>query len=261
MGKFMGAGEITVAKRNATTGFPSGAFTTFGCVDTFDPAFSEERGEDHVERCSGLGQVDDPGVVKKRSGTVSMTFTEWNIHNIAKMLQAEIIAAGSPAVASPETLPAGLVDGDAWHLGMASGQSHQNITGLTLTDDDSPPAALTLNTHYTLDAVFGTIKFIDIAGKSQPFITNGYGYTQKQGAAIFTASDDEYIIRVNSLNARQSLAKGIVEFYRARFSIVGSLPLITDDRATFTLTADLIADQTREIDATWGQFGRVIPLA
>lgn len=260
MGKFMGAGEITVAKRNSVTGFPSGLFRSFGCVDIFDPKFTISRGQPHVERCSGDALIDAPGVVKERGGTLDLSFTEWNIKNIALMLGATIVDEASPAVAVAETLPAGVVDGDVWHLGMATGTSRHKITGLVLNEDGSPLGAdLVLNTNYTLDADYGTIKFIDVAGKTQPFATNAYGYTDREAAVIFNASEDEYIIRVNSKNVEQSKAKGIVELYRGRFNIIGSFPLIADDRTTFALTAELFGDSEREVDATYGRFGRVIP--
>lgn len=259
MAKFMGAGEITVAKRNLTTGFPSGPFKSFGCVDIFDPSFTIERGEDHVERCTGDALVDAPGVIKKQSGVVQLSFTDWNIQNIAFMLGATIVEAVAPAVAAAETLPT-VVAGDVWHLGMASGDSRHNITGLVLNEDGSPTGAdLTLDTHYSLDATFGTIKFLNVDGLVQPFATNAYGYTDKQAAVIFKASEDEYIIRLNSLNVEASKAKGIIEFYRAKFQLAGSMPLISDDRVTFQMTADLLGDADRDIDATYGRFGRVIP--
>lgn len=261
MGKFMGAGEITVAKRNPTTGFPSGPFKSFGCVDIFDPKFTIERGADHIERCTGEALVDAPGVIKSRKGVVDLSFTEWNMHNIALLLGATIVEEAAPAVAAAETLPTGFVDGDVWHLGMATGTSRHNITGLVLNEDGSPAGAdLVLDTNYTHDATYGTIKFIDIAGKVQPFATNAYGYTDKQAAVIFNASEDEYIIRHNLLNVDQSLAKGIIELYRGKFNLAGSFPMINDDRVIFQMTADLLGDATRALDATYGRFGRIIPV-
>lgn len=260
MAKFMGAGEVTVAKRNVNTGFPSGPFRTFGCVDVLDPKFTVERGNDHIERCSGEGLVDAPGVIKSRKGTLDLSFTEYNMRNIALMLGANIVEEAAPAVAAIETLPAGFEDGDYWHLGAATGTTRHTITGLVINEDGSPAGAdLLLNTNYTLDAALGTVKFIDIAGKVQPFQTNAYGYTDKQAAVIFGGTEDEYIIRVNSKNVDNSLAKGIYEFYRGRFNLVGNYPLISDDRVTFAMTVELFGDQERELDATYGRFGRVIP--
>lgn len=256
--KFQGAGEITVARRNLATGKPATAFQTFGCVDVFDPKFTVEKGTPHIERCSGLGQTDYQGE-KSKSGTLDLSFTDWTIENIAKMLGGEIIPASEPAIADPETLPEGIVAGDAWHLGADGDVTHQAITDLTIKDSDSPQGTLVEGVNYTLDPVYGTIKFIDVDGFVQPFLTNAYGYTNKRAVAIFKRTADEFFLRVNSKNVANALSKGIGEFYRAKFDPPSSFPLISDDMVTFSMAATLYADQDRAVDADYGQFGRMIP--
>lgn len=256
--KFQGAGEITVARRNPVTGFAASAFTSFGCVDVFDPKFTVEKGTAHIERCSGLGATDYQGI-KSRSGTLDLSFTDWNIRNIAFMLGGEVIEATDPDTADPETLPDGFQNGDAWHLGASTGTTHQAITGLVLKDSASPQATLVAGTDYILDPVYGTVKFVNVDAFTQPFQTNGYGFTNKGGVAIFRRVADEFIVRVNSKNVASNLNKGIGEFYRAVFDPPSSFPLIGDDFATFSISANLYQDLSRDVDAEWGQFGRMLP--
>lgn len=256
--KFQGAGEITVARRNPDTGFAASAFRSFGCVDVFDPKFSVEKGTPHIERCSGLGGTDYQGI-KSRSGTLDLAFTEWNVRNIAFMLGGTIVEPGATDTADPETLPDGFENGDSWHLGANGAVTHQAITALVIKDSASPQITLVAGEHYLLDPVYGTVKFIDIAALTQPFVTNAYGFTNAGGVAIFKNVSDEYIVRVNSKNVASNLAKGVGEFYRAQFDPPSSFPLIGEDFATFSLSANLYQDLTREVDAEWGQFGRMLP--
>lgn len=261
MGKFQGAGEISIAKRNLLTGKPSTAFRSLGCVDVFDPKFTIEKGTPHIERCSGQGQIDYQGI-KSRGGSLDLTFTEWNMNNIIFMFNGtKVAASGEETTDEDEVLPEGIEAGDSWHLGADGDVTHQAITGdLGITDAASPAAPLVEGTHYLLDRVYGTLKFIDVDGFTQPFVVPaGYGYTNKASAVIFTAPTDEYFIRVNSKNVAQSLAKGIVELYRGKFDPPASVPLINDDFTSFAISATLYQDQDRANDSEYGQFGRVIP--
>lgn len=259
MGKFQGAGEVSLAKRNLDTGKPSGPFRTLGCVDILDPKFTIEKGTPHIERCSGQGNIDYQGV-KSKQGALDLTFTEWNMNNIIFMFNGTKVEAGGSQVADPETLPEGFEDGDYWHLGADGEVTHQAISGLTISSAGSPPGpALVEGTNYLLDPVYGTVKFIDIAGFTQPFVTNAYGFEDKEAAVIFTAAADEYFVRFNSKNVAQGLAKGIVELYRAKFDPPPSVPLIGEDFASFAINAVLYQDQDRQEDSVYGQFGRVLP--
>lgn len=260
MGKFQGAGEISIAKLNPSTKRPVSAFRFLGCVDSFDPKFAVQKGAEHFERCSGLGLLDDQKI-KSVSGSVDLTFTEWSTGNIAWMLNGGIVPQGAPAVAAIETLPDDIVDGDQWHLGASSGVTRMNITALTLTDSASVPSALVLNTHYSLDPIYGTIKFLDVSTKVQPFVTNAYGYTDPEAVPMLNAPGAQYMLRFNTLNVFNDLAKGVEELYIVQFDPIASLPGISDDFATFSMSGTTYADLTRAVDAEYGRFGRVIPLA
>lgn len=261
MGKFQGAGEISIAKRNLLTGKPSTAFKSLGCVDAFDPKFTIEKGTPHIERCSGQGAIDYQGI-KSKQGSLDLTFTEWNMNNIVFMFNGTKVLGDNDAQTTDEeeVLPEGIEAGDSWHLGADGEVTHQAITDLEITDSGSPETTLTEGEHYSLDPVFGTIKFLDVEDLVQPFVIQpGYGFKNKASAVIFTAPADEYFIRVNSKNVAQGLAKGIVELYRGKFDPPSSVPLINDDFTSFAITATLYQDQDRTSDSDYGQFGRVVP--
>lgn len=257
MSKYMGAGEVSIAKRDATTGRPTTPFIFLGCVDTFEPSFTVELGTPHVERCSGTGAVDFQAV-KSRQGTINLTFTEWNVNNIKLMLNGTVVSAGSPGTVTNESLPTGMIVGDMWHLGAGTGDTRHSITGLVLRGTGSPTFTLTLDTHYEADTTFGTIEILNTDGYTQPILAS-YGYTDQEAVVALNAVDDSFIVRFNSLNVANSSEKGIIELYKAKINPAQSLPLISDDFATFTLSMRLEQDLVaRSTSSTYGQFGRVI---
>lgn len=261
MAKFQGAGEVTITRLNLTTKRAAGPARFLGCVDSFDPSFAIQKGNEHFERCSGLGLLDEQSI-KSISGALSLALTQWDLRTIAWMTAGTIAAEGSPAVAVQADLPSSDFEaGDYWHLGAETGQTKHNITGFVLKDSASPENTLTLNTHYTLDAVYGTIKFLDVSGFTQPFVTNAYGYTQPTAVAVANDTGAQYLVRFNSKNVRDGLSKGVEELYVWQPDPITSLPGIGDDFATFTISGPLFADLTREIDDDYGRFGKIIPVA
>lgn len=259
MSKLQGAGELYIAKLGDDN-LPSGPLRFLGCVDSFAPKFAVEKTTPHFERCTGLG-LQDEQKIKNRTGTVDLVFTEYTLENMAFALNGLVIEQGSPLVAPIEIFPSDdFVNGDRWALGAMSRQVHNNITGLVLTDSATAPNTAVLNTDYTLDAVRGTIKLLDVSGFTQPFKTNAYGYTKAAEVPIFVDPGAKYLVRFDRKNVFDNLAAGVDQFYVVQFDPIAELPLISDDFVPFSMTGTILADSERLGDEE-GQFGLVIPRA
>lgn len=257
MSTLRAGGEVSIARLNTTTGLPSSAFRFLGCADSFEPKFSVEEGS-RVEGCSGLFQTVQTWE-KTKNGTFDLALRDTTAKNLALATGGTIVDADvSPASVTDEEIPAGVIAGDRWQLGADSLKTHENITSLVITDSATVPSTLTLDTHYTLEATLGTVKFLDVDGFTQPFVC-AYSYQDKSYVSIFTDTQAEWLLRYNYRNADNSLARGGVEFYRVKFKTIPNLPLISQDPITLAMSGAMLADTNRDVDAEYGQFGRVIP--
>lgn len=261
MSKFQGAGEVTITRLNLTTKRAAGPARFLGCVDSFDPKFAIQKGAEHFERCSGLGLLDEQGI-KSISGSLDLSLTQWDLKTVAWMTSGSIAAQAAPAVAVAAYAPsADFVAGDFWHLGAETGQTKHNITGLIVADSGSPPNTLTVDEDYSLDAVYGTVKWLNVGGFTQPFHFNAYGYTQPTAVAVVNDTGAQFLVRFNSKNVKDGLSKGVEELYVWQPDPIASLPGISDDFTTFPMSGPLFADLTREVDDEYGRFGKIIPVA
>lgn len=249
-------GEILIAKLNLITGLPSTAFRFIGCADSFEPKFAIDEGS-RTEGCSGLFQTVQTWE-RSKSGTFDIAAREVDPKNLALATGGTIVAAGEADTVVDEEIPAGVIAGDRWQLGADAQKTHENITTLVITDSATVPDTLTEGTDYTIEPIMGTVKFLNVAGFTQPFLAS-YGYTDKQYVSIFTDTQAEYLLRYNWRNADNSLARGGVEFFRSKFKTIPNLPLISQDPITLALSGAFLADLNRDVDAVYGQFGRVIP--
>lgn len=259
MSKLQGAGELFIAKLGDDN-LPIGPLRFLGCVDSFNPKFAVEKTTPHYERCTGLGLLDEQKI-KNRTGTVDLVFTEYTLENMAFALNGTVIAQGEAETAAIETFPSDdFIVGDRWALGAMSRQVHNNITGLVLKDSATVQNTLVLNEDYTLDAVRGTIKLLNVEGFTQPFVTNAYGYTAAAKVPIFVDPGAKYLVRYDRKNVFDNLAAGVDQFYVVQFDPISDLPLVSDDFVPFSMSGTIIADPERLGEAD-GQFGLIVPRA
>jgi hypothetical protein len=204
---------------------------------------------EHYESQSGSRSLDHR-MIKQKSATVTLTIEEFTKENLALALYGNY-TAGMTGTVTDEPLPAGLVVGDRYAL------AHPKVSALIVKDDAS--ATLTLGTHYTADTDFGAIQILNLASFVQPFKAS-YSYGAVTEIGIFTQPLPERFLRLEGLNTAQGNAKTLVELYRIAFDPLKEISFISNEYNKFELEGSLLADSTKPIDATLGQYGRIVEL-
>lgn len=246
---FQGRGNVYIAE--VVEGVLQEAYKRMICPDTFSIDLQTDSFE-HINKC---GPVDVPDYRGDRSssGTVNFSFAELGDLNFALAVLGTVTAAGSPGSVVGEDIPGPIAIGDTWFCGGL--ERHRAITGLTMTVGGSPSGgALTLNTHYTLDAPSGKITFLVAQALGA---TIGYGYTDPASVSMLSAGTKEYAMMFENINKADANDPGSVELYRVRMSPASNMDFLSDELQIPQLTGTVLADLTKlSSDTEFGQFGR-----
>lgn len=206
---------------------------------------------EHFESQTGQRALDHR-MIKQKSATVMLTIEEFTKENLALALYGNhILTAGSTVTDEP--LPNPVTIGDRYF------SAHPKMSALVVKDSAGTPATLTEGTDYTADLDFGALQFLNIAGFTQPFKAS-YAFGAITEIGIFTQPLPERFLRLEGLNTAQGNAKVLVELYRVAFDPLKEISFISDEYNKFELEGSLLADSTKPLDATLGQFGRIVQL-
>ena len=129
-----------------------------------------------------------------------------------------------------------------------------------LKDGAKAPAALTADTHYSIESAdHGTLKILDVDGKDQPW-TASYSYAKAENVPMFSDPAREVWIKLDAVNTDAGDANKpyVIELYRVRFDPVGELPLIHENYGALSLTGAILADASKADDTKLNRFGRVV---
>lgn len=251
MAYWSGRGIVEAAV--VTNGVP-GAFRDFGNAPQFDFNLSQEFAE-HYESRSGADALDGRWGGQKTT-TINAIFEEWNSANLALFVQGASSAQATTAVADYAISGATIAVGDILAL------RHQNVGSLVITDSAGTPATLVLNTHYTADLSYGEIKLLNIGSFVAP-LKAAYTPGAATNVNMFTQPEQEMMFRLKGLNKSDSNRKVLAEFYRCRVPTASLIKMIgtpTEGVTQFELSVSVLADSTKEGDATLGQYGRIVLL-
>jgi len=225
-----------------------GAFKFLTCVDeltlTNNLTYSE-----HKSKCSALDALDYKRP-KEITSDLAITFSDFVTEAMAVALLADTLAADVlPVPVTGEEVPI-VVDGDMTQLGGPDPAT--TITSLTFTDSDTTPATPVLGTNYTLDAVYGMITWLDVAGFTQPFVA---AYSKKNPLTLagLKAAPIERWITFQGFNTGNDNELVKVDMFRASFS-PSSLQFLPDDIGTLAVPASLLIDTTRPTTDPLGQY-------
>ncbi|MFC4161946.1 phage tail tube protein [Chitinimonas lacunae] len=147
-----------------------------------------------------------------------------------------------------EALPAGLV------VGNIVGLQNMGVSELVIKDSAAQPATLVEGKHYEY-SVHGGIRFLDVAGFTQPFKAD-YKYEATESSTVMSGGLREYAVRIEGLNADDG-EPVLIELWRVGGDPVDKLALISDDTEVFDLKLPLMADLSRPAEGPLGQFGRI----
>lgn len=251
---FSGQGKVYIGLRDATTGAPL-ALRHVGNVPELMLDPNVETIE-HQESMSGQRQTDHRLVTSKTVG-VTFTLEEFTKENLALALYGQSVAVAGASVTA-EAFPDSLVNGDIVRL------EHAKISSVVVEDAVASP--LTLDTHYEIvSADHGLLKLLDVSGFTQPFNVD-YDYAARDDVAMFNAASPERYLFFQGLNTANQdggvFEPVLVELFKVSLDPANEISLINeaDDLAQLQLTGTALADTLRAVDATLGQFGKIVRL-
>jgi hypothetical protein len=207
---------------------------------------------EHYESQSGQRALDHR-MVKSKSASLSLTIEEFTRENLALALYGTHVTTAGGTVTDEPVGGAAPVVGDRYFL------AHPKVSSLVVKDSAVTPATLALGTHYTADADFGAVQFLDATGFTPPFKAS-YAFGDVSEIGLFTQPLPERYLRLEGLNTAQGNAKVLVELYRVAFDPLKELALISNEYNKFELEGSLLADTTKPYDAVLGQFGRIVQI-
>jgi len=242
-------GVVYAAPRDAN-GNPLG-FLDLGNVSALELSPSTDVVE-HYESRSGQ-RLQDGRLITRKTMSLRLTMDEWLIDNLALGLYGTKATLASGLV-TDEAAPT-LADGEIYRT------RYPKISNVTITDSAATPATLTQGTDYEIVSPdHGTIKFINTAGFTQPFLID-YNYAGGTQIVMFDSPAPERWLKVDAINTAENNAPVLVEVYRVLLEPIGSLQLIQNDGyGTLELSGSALYDFSKQNDPTLGQFGRVIEL-
>lgn len=215
---------------------------------------------EHYESQSGQRSLD-LRLPKQKSATVSLTIEEFTRENLALALYGSfVVNNGGTVTDEPFSGPMPVI-GDRYLL------AHQRVSALVVKDSSATPKTLVDGTDYTADLAFGAVQFLRLNDGGTPAVPYvapfkaSYAFGTVTEIGMFTQPLPERFLRLEGINTAQNNAPVLVELYRVAFDPLKDLSLISDDLAKFPLEGALLADPTKPVDATLGQFGRVVMIA
>lgn len=191
---------------------------------------------------------------KAKTATVKLTLNDFSAANLALGLygDANVIASGSVATGSPETLPIGIVVGDSIML------AHTNVSAVVIKDSAGTPATLVSGTDYVVDSANGgVVRFLNIGTYTQPFKAS-YSYGGGTDLAMFIEEAPERYLILDGFNTVEGDSSPVrVQLYRVVFDPASTLDLISNDFGTLELSGSCLYDSVNAADATLGGFGKI----
>lgn len=191
-------------------------------------------------------------VPKSRGVNLEIMMDEQKREDVALAFQAAMNTTQSEAV-TDAALAGTLKVGDEIKL------DGFNLTAISITDSTASPVTAALNTHYTVDEQYGTIKILSLDGLTQP-LKASYMTGETESTVLFSLPDNaEYYLLfkgINSINDKR-LA---LELWRFKPEIQGEMDFINEETGEISIKGSALADTTKTNDPKLGGFGRIVYL-
>lgn len=132
-----------------------------------------------------------------------------------------------------------------------------NLTAVSFTDSSATPVTIDPS-KYTLDAVFGTVAFNDVAGITSPVLA-----TYTTGAVTHTtiASDftSEYQLFFKGINTATGENVALT-LHRTKKSPETEFPLIHEELGSYSISGQALSDPTKSADSALGLYGHMVTI-
>lgn len=212
-----------------------------------------------VERRSKRDAIESKGFsVVKYAGAMGKLICSQHTMDLFKLyfFGTKATVAGGAVTAVSFVPAAGIVQnaivplpGDRTHLS----------TFTSIVDSAGSPATLVQGTDYEIDNQAGVVKFLIVAGYTQPFKVTG---TQDAGSQIgaLKSRSQEMWLRHKVINIADSDDYGVLDAYRIQIDPAASWQLVTDgnEPQKYELAFQILKDTTKSSSADGGQFFRYV---
>lgn len=233
---FSGQGRLIIGERDPVTGKSINLREVGNC--TALELTVQTTKTDHKESMSGERAIDLT-LVTEKSATFTVTCESISLENLALGMWGKVLTSSAATVTDePHVAPAGA------YIALA----HQSVSAVVVHDVATPTPAVIPSTAYDLDPEFGTLRFNDT------YVVPGTGPTLGQITVDYTAAADvktvhgltevmppERFVRFEGINTVDGDLV-LVEFPRASFEPLASLPFINEELASFEMTGTLLRD-------------------
>lgn len=202
-------------------------------------------------------KVKDLSVVAQMDVSGRMVLDEFDPIIVAMALGGEVTEQSSGPTFSAKAFPTGLVVGGIYPIP----DGHVNLSSLTLVDSTGSPVTLTLNNHYSVDLVAGTIKILNLSAITQPLKASGAVANGANIVSIATKRGTEKFFRFDGINLADNDAPVIFEGYRG--TVGTSKIMVKSDgnevnKCEFAI--DFLRDESAPFDSAFGKTGRMVKI-
>lgn len=243
---FIGAGEVFIANRDAN-GNPKALDTLFE-VPILEVMIDDEYVD--VMDTTNVAQRD-AHILIKRMAEVSLTLRETRAAIIALVSNGRVVEAAAGSVANA-LFPTGILAGETHQLPGA----HTNVALVTIMDSaGGGGVSLVAGTDYVVDPIYGTVKFLNVTGKTQPFKT-GYNYGASSDVVSVSEQLPEKFLFFKGVDL-QTQKPVLLEIYRVSLKTTEKLQGKGSEVMDYSLRGAILIDKTKPKDGVRAQMYRM----
>lgn len=233
---FSGQGRLIIGERDPLTG-KSVSLREVGNCTSLELTVQTTK-TDHKESMSGERSIDLT-LVTEKSATFKVVCESISLDNLVFGLWGSILTSEASTVT------------DEPHVALAAGAivalDHQSVTAVVVSTDEATPVVVP-STAYSVDPEFGTLRFNDTyvpagtgvdLGKITVAYTGAAGLQTVHG--LTEVMPPERFVRFEGINTVDGDLV-LVEFPRASFEPLASLPFINEELASFEMTGTILRD-------------------
>ena len=247
-----GKGKVMLLERDAN-GVVSEGLYVGNCPELRFSSAAEKL--KHFESMTGTN-AQDREIITQITMEMSVTLESIADETLAVLVWGETNAIAA-AAAQSHFFPSGITNGQTHIIPNA-----WNITSPVLKDSAGSPATVD-SADYQLDTDFGSIKFVDVTGYTQPFELE-YDKGAAVGIPLLKTTQPQRFLRFEGKNlGNPGLSYAdtfIVELYNIGFDPPADIGFIGTEFARFELKGSINADDTRSDDSSLGAYGRIIKI-
>ncbi len=184
-----------------------------------------------------------------QSGTLNMTFDEWNVKNLALGLYSEELAVATGSVTG-EVFPDDLAVGDQVLL------DHPYASALVITDSTGSPVTVDTDDYALVGHNASMVEVKGLASYTQPWKA-AYTYAGYSSLDAFTKPSQEVYVVFDGINTETG-DPVLVRLYRVRTDPFSNLGLIHQEYGSLPLTGAVLYDELNDDGSTTGGFLKIV---